>query len=186
MAILFLPDIFDVRPDAQRITVRNNHIHDNNKPNTAAPGSILSTVPPGIGILHVGVDDSRDREERRREQRLRRHRHRRLLPGGGRWALRLLGRSRDHARASCSTMPPSNNQVIENVAREQRRRTRTPAIPSRSRPATSRWSRSETTATATRTTSSRRSSRRWESCRPARSARQRVTREGTPKRRWPT
>ena len=58
MAILFLPDIFDVRPDAQRITVRGNHIHDNNKPNTAGEGSILSSVPPGTGILHVGVDDS--------------------------------------------------------------------------------------------------------------------------------
>jgi len=58
MAILFLPDIFDVRPDTQRITIRNNHIHDNNKPNTAGEGSILSSVPPGTGILHVGVDDS--------------------------------------------------------------------------------------------------------------------------------
>jgi parallel beta-helix repeat protein len=58
MAILFLPDIFDVRPDTQRITVRNNHIHDNNKVNTARPGSILSTVPSGIGILHLGADDS--------------------------------------------------------------------------------------------------------------------------------
>jgi hypothetical protein len=58
MAILFLPDIFDVRPDARRITVRNNNIHDNNRANTARPGSILSTVPAGIGILHLGVDDS--------------------------------------------------------------------------------------------------------------------------------
>jgi parallel beta-helix repeat protein len=59
MAILFLPDIFDVRQDTQRITIRDNEIHDNNKPNTAGPGSILSTVPPGIGILHLGADDSR-------------------------------------------------------------------------------------------------------------------------------
>ena len=58
MAILFLPDIFDVRPDAQRITIRDNYVHDNNKPNTAGEGSILSSVPPGTGILHVGVDDS--------------------------------------------------------------------------------------------------------------------------------
>jgi hypothetical protein len=58
MAILFLPDIFDERPDTQRITVRNNHVHDNNKPNTARPGSILSTVPSGTGILYLGVDDS--------------------------------------------------------------------------------------------------------------------------------
>jgi parallel beta-helix repeat protein len=58
MAILFLPDIFDVRPDSRRIRMLNNHIHDNNKANTARPGSILSTVPSGIGILHLGVDDS--------------------------------------------------------------------------------------------------------------------------------
>jgi len=59
MAILFLPDIFEVRPDTQRITIRDNRIEANNKPNTAGPGSILSTVSPGIGILHIGVDDSR-------------------------------------------------------------------------------------------------------------------------------
>ena len=58
MAILFLPDIFAVRPDTRRITVRGNHVHDNNKPNTAGEGAILSTVPPGTGILYVGVDDS--------------------------------------------------------------------------------------------------------------------------------
>ncbi len=58
VANLFLPDIFDVRPDARRITIRDNHIHDNNKPNTAPPGVILATVPSGIGILHLGVDDS--------------------------------------------------------------------------------------------------------------------------------
>jgi parallel beta-helix repeat protein len=59
MAILLLPDIFDDRAGAKRITVRDNVILDNNKPNTATPGSILAFVPPGIGILHVGVDDSR-------------------------------------------------------------------------------------------------------------------------------
>lgn len=57
-AILLLPDIFDDRAGAKRITVQNNRIVDNNRPNTATPGSILSYVPPGIGILHVGVDDS--------------------------------------------------------------------------------------------------------------------------------
>jgi parallel beta-helix repeat protein len=57
-AILLLPDIFDDRAGAKRITVRDNVIVDNNKPNTATPGSILSFVPRGIGILHVGVDDS--------------------------------------------------------------------------------------------------------------------------------
>ena len=58
VANLFLPDIFGVRPEARRISIRDNYIHDNNKPNTAREGAILSTVPPGTGILHVGVDDS--------------------------------------------------------------------------------------------------------------------------------
>jgi len=58
IANLFLPDIFGARPTARRITIRDNWIHDNNKPNTAREGAILSTVPSGTGILHVGVDDS--------------------------------------------------------------------------------------------------------------------------------
>ena len=58
MAILLLPDIFDDRPGAKRIDVRNNWIHDNNKPNTARPGSILSFVPSGTGVLYLGVDES--------------------------------------------------------------------------------------------------------------------------------
>ena len=58
MAIMFLPDIFAERPDIQRITIRNNHIHDNNKVNTAPPGSPLSIVPSSMGIFHLGADDS--------------------------------------------------------------------------------------------------------------------------------
>jgi parallel beta-helix repeat protein len=58
LASLFLPDIFDERPDATGYVVRDNLFLDNNKPNTARPGSILSTVPSGTGILHVGVDES--------------------------------------------------------------------------------------------------------------------------------
>jgi len=58
IASLLLPDIFENRPGAKRLVYRNNHIHDNNKPNTARPGSILATVPAGIGILHLGVDES--------------------------------------------------------------------------------------------------------------------------------
>ena len=57
-AILLLPDIFDDRPGAKRIDLRDNHIHNNNKPNTARPGSILSFVPSGTGVLYLGVDDS--------------------------------------------------------------------------------------------------------------------------------
>ncbi len=58
IASLLLPDIFDNRPGAKRFTFNNNYIHDNNRPNTARPGSILATIPAGIGILHLGVDDS--------------------------------------------------------------------------------------------------------------------------------
>jgi parallel beta-helix repeat protein len=57
-AILLLPDIFDDRPGAKRIDMRNNWIHDNNKDNTARPGSILSLVPSGTGVLYLGVDQS--------------------------------------------------------------------------------------------------------------------------------
>jgi len=57
-AILLLPDIFDDRAGAKRIDMRDNYIHDNNKPNTARPGSILSFIPAGIGVLYLGVDDS--------------------------------------------------------------------------------------------------------------------------------
>lgn len=58
IANLLLPDIFDDRSGAKRVDMKHNYIHDNNKPNTARPGSILSEVPKGIGILHLGVDDS--------------------------------------------------------------------------------------------------------------------------------
>lgn len=58
IANLLLPDIFDDRPGSRRIDIRGNWLVDNNRPNTARPGSVLSFVPPGIGILHLGVDDS--------------------------------------------------------------------------------------------------------------------------------
>ena len=57
-AILLLPDIFDDRAGAKRIDMRNNWIHDNNKSNTARPGSVLSFVPSGTGVLYLGVDQS--------------------------------------------------------------------------------------------------------------------------------
>jgi parallel beta-helix repeat protein len=57
-AILLLPDIFDDRPGAKRIHLRDNHFLENNKANTARPGSILASVPSGVGILYLGVDDS--------------------------------------------------------------------------------------------------------------------------------
>jgi hypothetical protein len=58
LASLFLPDIFDERPDATGYVIRDNVFENNNKPNTARSGSILSTVPSGTGVLHVGADDS--------------------------------------------------------------------------------------------------------------------------------
>jgi parallel beta-helix repeat protein len=57
-AILLLPDIFDNRGGAKRINIRDNQIYENNRPNTARPGSILATVPPGTGVLYLGVDQS--------------------------------------------------------------------------------------------------------------------------------
>ena len=58
IANLLLPDIFDDRPGSKNIDLIDNVLVENNKPNTARPGSILWSVPPGIGILHLGVDDS--------------------------------------------------------------------------------------------------------------------------------
>ena len=57
-AILLLPDIYDNKDSLKRITMYNNWIHDNNKENTARPGSVLSFIPRGIGILYTGADDS--------------------------------------------------------------------------------------------------------------------------------
>ena len=36
----------------------DNQIIDNNRDNSARPGSILATVPPGTGVLYLGVDES--------------------------------------------------------------------------------------------------------------------------------
>ena len=58
LTVLFLPDIFDNKGSLLRIDAVNNWIHDNNKPNTARPNSILSFIPRGIGALYVGADDS--------------------------------------------------------------------------------------------------------------------------------
>jgi len=58
IAALLLPDIYDIRGSSKRLTIRDNYIHDNNRVNSARDDSILGTVPPGIGILHVGIDDS--------------------------------------------------------------------------------------------------------------------------------
>jgi parallel beta-helix repeat protein len=57
-AILLLPDIWKNRPGAKRIDLHNNWVHHNNEPNGSGLGSILGFLPPGIGILYVGVDES--------------------------------------------------------------------------------------------------------------------------------
>jgi parallel beta-helix repeat protein len=58
MGILMLPGgEFDERQGANRIDLRDNLIVDNNRENTA-PGSALSGVPPGIGVLYQAVDNS--------------------------------------------------------------------------------------------------------------------------------
>jgi parallel beta-helix repeat protein len=59
MGILLLPGReFDERQGANRIDLRDNLIVDNNRENTSRPGSALSNVPPGIGVLYQGVDNS--------------------------------------------------------------------------------------------------------------------------------
>jgi hypothetical protein len=36
--------------------ISDNHVHDNNSTNDAPPGSLAGMLPPGVGILLVGVD----------------------------------------------------------------------------------------------------------------------------------
>jgi parallel beta-helix repeat protein len=40
----------------QNTVVSFNEVHDNNRPNTAAPGDLPGVFPPGIGILLIGAD----------------------------------------------------------------------------------------------------------------------------------
>lgn len=42
--------------DQQNTLVSLNEVHDNNRPNTAEPGDLLSVFPSGIGILLIGAD----------------------------------------------------------------------------------------------------------------------------------
>lgn len=59
MSILMLPGgEFDERQGAKRINLRDNVVVDNNRENTARPGSALSNLPSGIGIFYQAVDDS--------------------------------------------------------------------------------------------------------------------------------
>lgn len=56
--LLLESDLVPIRPASSRNVFRDNWIHDNDRPNTGAPGSLLSQVPPGTGILHLAVDDA--------------------------------------------------------------------------------------------------------------------------------
>ena len=56
---VFQPSLFDDRPLLAELDIHDNLLYDNDRPNTARAGSILSLVPAGIGVLLVGVDDSR-------------------------------------------------------------------------------------------------------------------------------
>jgi parallel beta-helix repeat protein len=40
-----------------RTNVHDNTIHDNNRDNFAEPGTVVATVPPGIGFLNLAADD---------------------------------------------------------------------------------------------------------------------------------
>jgi hypothetical protein len=45
------------RPEMANWVIEYNHIHDNNLPNPAPPGSFQAGVPPGVGVLLLGVSD---------------------------------------------------------------------------------------------------------------------------------
>ena len=57
--LLLESDLVPLIPASQNVVFRRNWIHDNNKPNTGTPGTLLSQVPPGTGILNLATDDSR-------------------------------------------------------------------------------------------------------------------------------
>jgi hypothetical protein len=45
------------KPVMANWVIFGNHIHDNNLPNPAPPGSFQAGVPPGVGVLLLGVSD---------------------------------------------------------------------------------------------------------------------------------
>ena len=46
------------RPDMGNWVVENNNVYDNNPPNPAPPDSFQGALPPGVGILLLGVYDN--------------------------------------------------------------------------------------------------------------------------------
>ena len=103
-------------------TIINNHVHDNNKPNTGT-GGLVGQLPPGGGILVLGRRQRERPEEPDREQRLLRDRHGRLLPGGRRDDLTAW------QSAGRWTTAPDNNTFVEQHAGRTTARTRNPAGP---------------------------------------------------------
>lgn len=59
IGVFLLPFLFDDRPGAKRIAVEKNSVHHNNRPNDATPGTLLSEIPSGVGIILMGADRSR-------------------------------------------------------------------------------------------------------------------------------
>jgi parallel beta-helix repeat protein len=57
---LYHPNAASLPPIAQMANwkVERNHVHDNNGPNNAPPGSLSADLPIGGGILLLGVDES--------------------------------------------------------------------------------------------------------------------------------
>ncbi len=45
------------KPVMANWVIEHNHIHDNNLPNPAPPGSFQEALPPGFGVLLLGVSD---------------------------------------------------------------------------------------------------------------------------------
>lgn len=58
IALLVLTDLVDERPGTNKVLVQDNWIYDNNKVNSGTPGSLLSELPAGIGVLMLAVDHS--------------------------------------------------------------------------------------------------------------------------------
>jgi hypothetical protein len=56
IAHLVLP--FLERKESRDIILKDNWLHDNNKDNTATPGTILAEVPKGTGILALATDET--------------------------------------------------------------------------------------------------------------------------------
>ncbi|MHC4932970.1 MAG: right-handed parallel beta-helix repeat-containing protein, partial [Planctomycetota bacterium] len=47
----------DQLPVMKDWVIQNNHIYDNNKPNAAPPDEFQAGLPPGVGVLLLGVSD---------------------------------------------------------------------------------------------------------------------------------